>query len=112
MGRAVSGAAQALATLADYVQRSTHWEEGGATRHDALLALGELTDGVEWTEKGLEEWRDMWKSTARQNTAIRATASIAIGHLQALIAQQAAAGQSAVERAARDWLTSIGSEPT
>jgi hypothetical protein len=38
----VSGAEQALATLLDYVQRSTHWCEGGATRHDALLALGEL----------------------------------------------------------------------
>ena len=31
-----------LAILLDYVKRSTHWEEGGATRHDALLALGML----------------------------------------------------------------------
>jgi hypothetical protein len=38
----VSGAEQALATLLDYVQRSTHWREGGATRHDAMLALGDL----------------------------------------------------------------------
>lgn len=32
----------ALATLRDYVERSTHWRDGGATRHDALLALGVL----------------------------------------------------------------------
>lgn len=39
----MSGAEQALATLRDYVQRSTHCQEGGATRHDALLALKVLT---------------------------------------------------------------------
>ena len=42
MGRQVSGAEQALATLLDYVQRTHRWDEGGATRHDALLALGLL----------------------------------------------------------------------
>jgi hypothetical protein len=31
-----------LATLRDYVERSRHWIEGGATRHDALLALNAL----------------------------------------------------------------------
>jgi hypothetical protein len=35
----VSGAEQALATLRDYVERSTHWQEGGADRHAAMLAL-------------------------------------------------------------------------
>jgi hypothetical protein len=38
----VNGAEQALATLRDYVERSTHWQEGGATRHDAILALSSL----------------------------------------------------------------------
>ena len=112
----MSGAAKALATLADYVQRSTHWEEGGATRHDALLALGELTDDVEWTEKGLEEWREMWKGAARQNTAIRATAQIAIGHLQAVLQPHDRTCQLRQQQeqitAARQWLESIGSEPT
>ena len=28
--------------LVDYVKRSTHWAEGGATRHDAILALKQL----------------------------------------------------------------------
>lgn len=35
----MSGAAQALATLRDYVERSTHWKEGGADRHAALQSL-------------------------------------------------------------------------
>lgn len=38
----MSGAEQALATLRDYVERSTHWEEGGADRHAALQALKAL----------------------------------------------------------------------
>ena len=35
----------------------------------------------------------------------------ALGQLQALMKQTAPAGQSDVERAARDWLASIGSDP-
>ena len=31
-----------LITLLDFVQRAALWKEGGATRHDALLALGRL----------------------------------------------------------------------
>lgn len=43
----MSGAEQALATLRDYVERSTHWQEGGATRHDALkVALPALEDAI------------------------------------------------------------------
>lgn len=40
----MNGAEQALATLRDYVERSTHWQEGGADRHAALLALQVLED--------------------------------------------------------------------
>ena len=40
----MSGAEKALATLRDYVERSTHWQEGGADRHAALLALQVLED--------------------------------------------------------------------
>ena len=32
----------ALQTLRDYTERSTHWQEGGATRHDAMVALAAL----------------------------------------------------------------------
>ena len=41
----MSRAGQALATLRDYIERSTHWQEGGATRHDALkVALPAMED--------------------------------------------------------------------
>ena len=54
------GAEQALATLRDYVERSTHWREGGATRHEALtVALPALEEGFDWLEKGVAEWRSL-----------------------------------------------------
>lgn len=107
----MSGAEQALATLRDYVERSTHWQEGGADRHDAKLALDELAEAADWTNKGLAEWRDQALTKTKHLVAVQATARIAVAHLQALMAQTALAGQTAVERAARDWLTSIDSEP-
>lgn len=30
---------QAIATLLDYVERSSHWQEGGADKHAAVQAL-------------------------------------------------------------------------
>ena len=38
----MNGAEQAIATLRDYVERSTHWQEGGADRHAALQAMKEI----------------------------------------------------------------------
>ena len=49
----MSGAEQALATVLDYVLRTHRWDEGGATRHDALLALGALGADVSPTYKPL-----------------------------------------------------------
>jgi hypothetical protein len=103
-------------TLTDYVERTTHWREGGTDRHDAKLALkavGEVLDDVEWTEKGLAEWRDQALASIRQAEAARATARIAIGHLQAVLNKpRTHAEQQTADTAARDWLISIGSEPT
>ena len=48
-------------TLTDYVERTTHWREGGTDRHAAKLALkdvGEVLDDIEWTEKGLADERE------------------------------------------------------
>jgi len=33
---------RAFATLSDYIERTTHWREGGADRHDAKLALRDV----------------------------------------------------------------------
>ena len=103
-------------TLTDYVERTTHWREGGTDRHAAKLALkdvGEVLDDIEWTEKGLVEWRGMALSHAKQAEAARATAHIAITHLQAVLNKaRTHAEQQTSDTAARDWLISIGSEPT
>jgi hypothetical protein len=105
-----------FSTLTDYVERTTHWVEGGADRHEAKLALksyGDILDDVEWTEKGLIEWRDMAVSRAKQAETARATARVAITHLQAVLNKaRTHAEQQAADTAARDWLISIGSEPT
>lgn len=104
-----------FATLTDYIERTTHWREGGATRHDAKLALndvGNILDDIEWTEKGISEWRDVAQTNARQGEAARATSRVAIAHLQAVLNQSRThAEQQAADTAARDWLISIGSEP-
>jgi hypothetical protein len=52
-------------------------------------------------------------SHAKQAEAARATARIAITHLQAVLNKaRTHAEQQAADMAARDWLISIGSEPT
>lgn len=79
----------------------------------AATALDEALDDVEWTEKGLSEWRATALANARQAEAARATARIAINHLQAVLNKaRTHAEQQAADTAARDWLISIGSEPT
>lgn len=99
-------------TLTDYIELTTHWREGSTDRHAAKLALKDLNDVLddfEWTEKGLDEWRDMALSSAKQAEAARATARVAIGHLDCVLNQcRTAADQQKADTAARDWLTSIG----
>jgi hypothetical protein len=100
-----------FATLTDYVERTTHWREGGTDRHEAKLALksyGDILDDVEWTEKGLAEWRDMYVSSSKQAEAARATARIAISHLNKVLNEcRTAPEQQNADTEARDWLLSI-----
>lgn len=78
-----------------------------------LPALRAALDNVEWTEKGLAEWRERSLTSARHAEAARATARIAIGHLQRVLNKcRTHDEQLAADTAARDWLISIGSEPT
>jgi len=51
------------------------------------------------------------QSLSRQAKAARATARVAIGHLQAILrAPVTAAEQQRADTAARDWLASIGAD--
>lgn len=149
----MSKAAEALQGAIDLL--TAFYESPGLAHTKALVlidkelpVLREALDDVEWTEKGLAEWREIALSHMRQATAARATARIAITHLQAVLSKQQAqepigevrnssayfydgmytnktdapdgtklyatrpAEQQAADTAARDWLISIGSEPS
>ena len=114
----MSGAAQALRGVIDLL---TRFYESPSLAHTNALALidkelpglHEALDDVEWTEKGLAEWRDMAQTNARQAEAARATARVAIHHLQEVLNKPRTHDkQQRADTAARDWLISIGSEPT
>jgi len=66
-------------------------------------------DEIDYLQKGLAEWRNMALSNAKQAEAARATARVAIWHLDCVLNQcRIAADQQKADTAARDWLTSIG----
>ena len=68
-------------------------------------------DDAEVTERGLAEWRAMALANARHAEAARATARVAIGHLQAvLLKARTHDEQQRADTAARDWLASIGAD--
>jgi hypothetical protein len=114
----MSEAAQALQGAIDLLRK--FYESPSLAHTNALLLIDKelpvlraALDDVEWTEKGLAEWRDRALANARHAEAARATARVAISHLQAILIQSRTCHQSLhAERLARDWLTSIGSEPT
>ena len=96
-----------------YAKRKINMADAKHYAKWAAKHLREAWDGLEWIEKGLAEWRDTAIRNAKQTAAAQATARIAIGHLQAVLNKpRTHAEQQAADTAARDWLISIGSEPT
>lgn len=78
----------------------------------AADAIDAFDDDKEWIEKGLAEWREVAVRNARQAESARATARVAIAHLQAVLNKpRTHYEQQKADTAARDWLLSIGSEP-
>jgi hypothetical protein len=70
-------------------------------------------DKIEWLEKGNAEWRGLALANAQQVRAAQATARIAITHLQEVLNKaQTFDEQIDADTDARNWLISIGSEPT
>lgn len=75
-------------------------------------SLDALVDGIDYIEKGLVEWRCEARRNAGYAESARATARIAIGHLQAMLNKaRNFKDQQDADTAARDWLISIGSNP-
>jgi hypothetical protein len=114
----VSEAAKALQGAIDLLTR--FYESPSLAHTNALVLIDKelpllhaAFDSIEWTEKGLSEWRQVALSNQQQARAAQATARIAITHLQAVLNKPRTHGeQQAADTAARDWLISIGSEPT
>ena len=75
-----------------------------------MTTKAQLEEELDWTEKELAEWRDIALQSQKEAAAARATARIAIGHLQAVLLNARTHNeQQKADTAARDWLTSIGS---
>jgi hypothetical protein len=120
----VSGAEQALVTdtgdaarlikgLADAIPIGPHPEPHAEWIHVRLDFVQQAIDHIEWLEKGNEEWRLMGLSASKQAKAARATAQVAITHLQEVLNKpRTHEAQQQADTAARQWLESIGSEPT
>lgn len=73
--------------------------------------FGEAIDHIEWLEKGNSEWRNLAIIRSRQAEAARATARVAIDHLEAVLSKAKTANeQMTIDTAARNWLESIGME--
>lgn len=69
-------------------------------------------DVVDWLETGLNEWRSEALTKSQHLVAVQATARVAIHHLQTVLNKcRTADEQQRADTAARDWLTSISSEP-
>ena len=117
MGCPVSEAAKALQGAIDLL---TKFYESPGLAHTAALvliddelpALRAALDDVEWTEKGLAEWRDEALTKARQLAAAQATGRIAIGHLSKVLGEcRSHDHQQRVDADAREWLISIEHSP-
>lgn len=115
----MSGAAQALQGAIDLLTKFYELPSLASTRAldmiDAELPrLRAALDDVEYTEKGLAKWRATAQANARHAEAARATARIAIGHLQRVLQDNHARIQAEQRqqwrRDAEDWLASIGAD--
>lgn len=86
-------------------------EEGRKDVAALQAEISALKDKLSWTDDAFVEWRNIALSRAREAKASRATARVAIGHLQGVLGlARTYAEQQAADTAARDWLASIGDD--
>lgn len=107
------GAERLLKYLADAIPQGPHPAPHAEWVSVRLDVVQTCIDHIDWLEKGNEEWRLAGSSALKQARAAQATALIAISHLHAVLNKARTYNeQQAADTAARDWLVSIGSEPT
>jgi hypothetical protein len=79
---------------------------------EMLPALRAGLDDASDMESGIQQWRTAAQANARHAEAARATARVAIEHLQAVLNNaRTHYDQQRADTAARDWLISVGSDP-
>lgn len=104
---------QIVKGLADAIPQGPHPDPHAEWIRVRLDFVQQAIDTLDWLEKGIAEWRAQAVSNGKQAAAARATARVAIGHLQALLNESRTfEEQQDADTAARDWLESIGSEPS
>ena len=102
-----------LKYLADAIPQGPHPDPHAEWVSVRLDVVQTSIDHIEWLEKGNEEWRRTGLAASKQAQAAQATARVAIDHLQAVLNKPRTHDeQQAADAAARDWLVSIGSEPS
>ena len=102
-----------LQYLADAIPQGPHPNPHAEWVSVRLDVVQTAIDHIDWLEKGNEEWRVMARAAQRNTEAERATARIAIEHLQTVLNKcRTSDEQLRADTAARYWLTSIGSEPS
>jgi acetoin utilization deacetylase AcuC-like enzyme len=103
--------------LSDAIPLGPHPDPHAEWIRVRLDIVQQTVDHLDWLEKGNAEWRQMALQNSNYAEAARATARVAISHLQAILqpprrgAQRAGAHPDTPgHTAARDWLQSIGAE--
>lgn len=97
--------------LADSIPQGPHPEPHSERVSVRLDVVQTAIDHIEWLEKGNKEWRLAGLSARKQAEAARATARVAIGHLQDVLNKARTFDeQQRADTAARDWLASIGAD--
>ena len=98
--------------LSDAIPKGPHPEPHAEWIQVRLDFVQEAIDHLDWLEMGVDEWREEALSQQQKAHAAHAKARTAIAHLQCVLSKARTATESyAADTAARDWLTSIGSEP-
>lgn len=97
--------------LSDAIPLGPHPDPHAEWIRVRLDIVQQTVDRLDWLEKGVALARAEAESNGKQATAARATARVAISHLQAILQPpRTHHDQQAADTAARDWLQSIGAE--
>lgn len=112
--KALECASERLASLlVDAISKGPHPNPHSKFVRVRLDVVHELIDHLDWMEKGNAEWRATAHYVQGEVARLGAVNKVAINHLQAVLNKARTFDeQQAADTAARDWLTSIGSEPT